>query len=66
MKTRKIHINAEAICRNCKGTGQCITRDPREDDVPIDICEICEGSGMVLVHKEIIVTITPLKKVINT
>lgn len=52
MKTRKINISAEAICRNCKGTGQVDQR----------CCNICEGSGMVTVAKEINVTITPLKK----
>jgi DnaJ-class molecular chaperone len=52
MKTRKISISAEALCRNCRGTGEANQ----------ETCDICEGSGMVTVQKDINVTITPLKK----
>jgi len=52
MKTRKVEISSEAMCRNCKGDGW----------VNASTCEVCQGSGMVTVHKEILITITPLKK----
>ncbi len=51
MKTRKVEINSEAQCRNCQGTGRAYQQP----------CEVCEGSGLVNVHKDIYITITPLK-----
>ena len=47
------------ICRNCKGTGQCLAREPREDDVAVEICPVCEGSGRVVVTKEVKSTVKP-------
>ncbi len=54
MKHRKIEINAEAICRNCKGGGQKLG----------EVCGVCEGSGRVNVKKVINITVTPLKETI--
>jgi DnaJ-class molecular chaperone len=49
MKTRKVEVRSEAICRNCQGTGK---RDNKT-------CAICAGSGHVLVVKEITITVIP-------
>jgi len=51
MKKRKVFVKMEAVCRNCQGTGEKHN----------DTCEICEGSGQVLITKDIIITITPSK-----
>jgi DnaJ-class molecular chaperone len=53
MKTRKVEINLEAVCRNCNGSGQSKN----------NVCEICDGVGVVNIHKDIYITVTPAKKI---
>lgn len=49
------------LCRQCGGTG-VVARYPEESSVArnyTETCQLCSGSGLVRVDKQIKVTITP-------
>lgn len=50
-----IKVERIEICRNCQGAGQLKYPTHAVD------CEVCEGSGKVLVRKEIKITILTIK-----
>ncbi|MBS2100419.1 hypothetical protein [Carboxylicivirga linearis] len=45
------------VCRNCRG--ECYLAEIHPNTLKPVICDVCKGSGMVTVKKEISITITP-------
>jgi len=56
---RKTEVNTEAICRQCLGTGL----NPKFPANLAKHCDMCNGSGLVYVHKVITTTIMPRERI---
>jgi len=61
---RSYNIRNTAICRRCLGEGIIITEGVhlghgRYSEPTELVCDLCNGTGMVQVNKEIKVSITP-------
>lgn len=63
MKKKTYSTNVTAVCANCNGEGKIsipglhLGHGRYEDDT-IEQCSVCEGSGLVNVSKNTVVTIT--------
>ena len=69
MKKSSYSTTTLAVCTDCNGEGNIVIKGEhlghgRYAEDTTESCETCEGSGMVLVEKKTVVTITakhPLK-----
>jgi len=61
---KKYQFDSTEICKNCKGEGEIITPGihighGKFSEPEVNLCNVCNGSGMVSIHKEINVFIKP-------
>lgn len=52
---KEYNINNVETCRRCLGEGVVTEIDSRKEI----ICPVCKGTGMVIVRKDIIITVIP-------
>lgn len=66
MKRKGYITNTTAVCLDCNGEGTIIINGAhighgRYEPDTKETCETCEGSGLVTVTKNTVITITPKK-----
>lgn len=64
------NIKRTELCRNCYGEGFVVKPGEhlghgRYSDPKEDVCTLCNGTGIVVIQKEIHVTITPKYQKLN-